>query len=156
MVRLRRTLLAIVIGSALISRLAVAQRGSSSSLTHTVSVTVPPRVKVQVAALSPTSISATSGASATQGMSLNVSATRPWVLSIGANPSSQQNSNVRWSLAAGTGFSRLTSSQAIIASGTVALDPGAARVFFRNVIDTGSAGQPDQSGAPVMLTMVAP
>ena len=64
MVKLRRSLLAIVVGSAMISRAALAQYGSSSSLLHTVSVTVPPRVKVQVAALSPTSVSAVSAGSA--------------------------------------------------------------------------------------------
>ena len=76
MVKLRRSLLAIVVGSAMISRAALAQHGSSSSLLHTVSVTVPPRVKVQVAALSPTSASAVSAGSAsssTQGLSLTTS-----------------------------------------------------------------------------------
>ncbi len=159
MVGLRRSLLAIVIGSTLISRAAIAQRGSSSGLTHTVSVTVPPRVKVQVASFSPTSISAVNAgttAPSTQGVSLNVSATQAWVLSIGSNPSSQQNANVRWSLEPGTGFSKLTSSQVRIASGTLAVDPKAATVFFRNVIDTASAKQRDQTGTPVVLTISAP
>ena len=158
MVRLRRSLLAIVIGSAMISRAAVAQHGSSSSLTHTVSVTVPPRVKIQVAPLSPTSISAVNAGNATsstRGLSLNVSATQAWVLSIGSNPSSQQNQNVRWSLEPGTGFSKLTSSQVRIASGTLAVDPRAATLFFRNIIDTASASR-DQSGPPVVLTIAAP
>jgi hypothetical protein len=143
----------------MISRAAVAQRGSSSSLTHTVSVTVPPRVKVQVASLSPTSFSAVnveSAAPSTQGLSLNVSATQAWVLSIGSNPSSRQNANVRWSLEAGTGFSKLTASQVRIASGTLAVDPGAATLFFRNVIDTASSNQRDQSAAAVLLTIAAP
>jgi hypothetical protein len=159
MVRLRRSLLAIVVGSALISRAAVAQRGASSSLTHTVIVTVPPRVKVQVAAFSPTSTSAVRAASvgpSTQGVSLNVSATQAWVLSIGSNPSSAPNANVRWSLEAGTGFSRLTSAQTRIASGTLAVDPKAAVVFFRNVVETDTGTQRDISGAPVVFTMSAP
>jgi hypothetical protein len=158
MVRLRRSLLAIVIVGTLISRAAVAQRGSSSSLTHTVSVTVPPRVKVQVASFPATSVSgANAGSTAplTQGLSLNVSATQAWVLTIGANPSAQQNANVRWSLEPGTGFSKLSSSQVRIASGTLAVDPGAATLFLRNVIDTVS-NQRDQSGPPVLLTISAP
>lgn len=159
MVKLRRSLLAIVVGSAMISRAAIAQYGSSSSLLHTVSVTVPPRVKVQVAALSPTSVSAVSAGSATsstQGLSLNVSATQAWVLSIGSNPSSQQIANVRWSLERGTGFSKLTSSQVRIGSGTLSVDSRGATLFFRNVIDTASANQRDQSGPPVVLTIAAP
>ena len=158
MVRLRRSLLAIVVGSALISRAAVAQRGASSSLTHTVTVTVPPRVKVQVAAFSPTSVSAVRAGTvspSTQGISVNVSATQAWVLSIGSNPSSAANANVRWSLEPGTGFSKLPSSR-VIASGTQAGDPGAATVFFRNAIDTASAKQRDHSGPPVVLTVSAP
>jgi hypothetical protein len=159
MVTLRRSLLAIVIGSALISRSAVAQRGSSSSLTHTVSVTVPPRVKVQVASFSASSISAVNAGStapSTQGLSLNVSATQAWVLAIGSNQSSQQNANVRWSLEPGTGFSKLTSSPVRIASGTLAGDRTAATVFFRNVLDTASSNQGDQSGPPVVFTISAP
>ena len=156
MVTLRRSLLAIVIGSAMISRVAVAQRGSSSSLTHTVSVTVPPRVKVEVTSFMPASISDVGASAPTQGLSLNVSATQAWVLSIGSNSSSQQKSDVRWSSEPGTGFSKLTSSQVRIASGTQAVDPKAATLFFRNVIDTASASQRDQSGAPVVLTIAAP
>ncbi|HEY8853200.1 MAG TPA: hypothetical protein VIM36_13530 [Gemmatimonadaceae bacterium] len=159
MVMLRRSLLAIVIGSAMISRGAVAQRGSSSSLTHTVSVTVPPRVKVQVGAYSPTSISAVDARSltpSTQGLSLNVSATQAWVLSIGSNPSSDLSSNVRWSLEPGTGFSKLTASHVRIASGTLAGDPRASTVFFRNVLDTASSNQGDHSGPPIVLTISAP
>ena len=155
MVRLRRSLLAIVIGSAMISRAAVAQGGSSSSLTHTVTVTVPPRVKVQVASFSPTAASAVSVSPATQGLSLNVSATRTWVLSIGSNPSSELSA-VRWSLEPVAGFSKLTSSNVRIASGELAGDPRAATVFFRNVIDATSKEQRDQSGPPVVLTISAP
>ena len=159
MVRLRRSLLAIVVGSALISSAAVAQRGASSSLTHTVTVTVPPRVKVQVAAFSPTSVSAVRAGTAspsTQGISVNVSATQAWVLSVGSNPSSAPNANVRWSLEPATGFSKLTSAQTRIASGRLAVDPKAAIVFFRNVVDTATGNQRDNSGAPVVLTISAP
>jgi hypothetical protein len=159
MLRLHRSLLAILIGSAMISRAAVAQRGSSASLTHIVSVTVPPRVKVQVASFSPTSNSAVTAGSlspSTQGLSLNVSATQAWVLSIGSNPSSDLSSKVRWSLEPGTGFSKLTASQVRIASGTLAGDPRAATVFFRKVLDTASSNQRDESGPPIVLTISAP
>jgi hypothetical protein len=157
MVRLRTSLLAIAIGSTIISRSSIAQRGASSSLTHTVTVTVPPRVKVQVASLAPTAVSAVTARSvspSTQGLSLNVRASRAWVLSISSNPS-ELNANVRWSLEPGTGFSKLTSSQ-VIASGTQAADASAANVFFRNAIDTSSSKQRDHGGAPVVLTVSAP
>jgi hypothetical protein len=150
--------MAIVIGSAMLSRAAVAQRGSSSSLTHTVTVTVPPHVRVQVASFSPTSTSAVSARSvspSTQGLSLNVRATQAWVLYIGSNPSSELSA-VRWSLEPGTGFSKLTSSNIRIASGSLAGDPRAATVFFRNVIDAVSTDHRDESGPPVVLTISAP
>ncbi len=157
MVGLRRSVLAIIVGSAIISSAAVAQRRASSSLTHIVSVTVPPRVKVRVASFSPTSTSAVRTGSvtpATQGLSLNVSATQAWALSIGSNPSSDRSA-VRWSLEPGTGFSKLTSSTIRIASGSLG-DPRAATVFFRNVIDAASTDNRDQGGPPVVLTISAP
>ena len=157
MLRRRTSLLAIAIGSALISGSAVAQRGSSSSLTHSVTVTVPPRVKVQVASLSSTSISAVNARSvspSTQGLSLNVRASRAWVLSISSNPS-ELNAKVRWSLDPDRGFSKLTSSQ-VVASGTQVGDASSANVFFRNAIDTSSSKQRDHGGAPVVLTVSAP
>ncbi|HXL85642.1 MAG TPA: hypothetical protein VN927_00430 [Gemmatimonadaceae bacterium] len=137
MVRLRRSLLAIVIGSAMISRVAVAQRGASSSLTHTVSVTVPPRVKVQVAAFAPTPTSALRVGSvmpSTAGLALSVSATRAWVLSIGSGSSAARNTTARW----------------------ISGDQGTATVFFQNVFDASSADQRDHSGPPVVLTISAP
>jgi hypothetical protein len=159
MVRLRRLLQALVLGSAMISRVGVAQRGASSSLTHTVVVTVPPRVKVQVASLTPTSASAVNTGSlapATQGLSLNVSATQAWVVSIGSNQSSNVNSGVRWSLEAGKGFSKLTSSSIRVASGTLSTNPKAATVFFRNALDTASSNERDQTNPPIVLTIAAP
>ena len=156
MVRLRRSLLALALGSAMISRAAVAQRGTSS-LTHTVTVTVPPRVRVQVASFSPTSSSSLSAARvspAMQGLSLSVSATQAWVLSIASNPSSQLAA-VRWSLEQGAGFSKLTPSNVRIASGSLAGERTAATVFFRNAIDASSTYR-DQIGAPVVLTVSAP
>jgi hypothetical protein len=159
MVRLRRSLLVIAIGSAMFSRAAVAQRGASSSLTHTVTVTVPPRVRVQVASFSPTRLAAVSAGSAgpsTQGLSVNVSATQAWVLSIGSNPSSELKAKVRWSLESGTGFSKLTPSQVNIASGTRAGDLRATTVFFQNVIDSSSSNERGENGAPALLTISAP
>ena len=85
MAHLRSTLTVLALSSALISRSAVAQHGASVSLTHTVSVTVPPRVKVQVgsAQVAPTALRV-SGQPSANGLSLSIAATQPWTLSIGA------------------------------------------------------------------------
>jgi hypothetical protein len=155
MVRLRCTLFAALVGTALLSQDAIAQHGSSSSLIHTVSVTVPSRVKVQVAALSPAaspSIKLASASAATQGLSLSVRGTRAWVLSIG---SPRNSSAMRWSLESGSGFSPLTSTDVSVASGGTSEGQMAATVFFRQGIPVSSAPQ-DGSGSPVVLTISAP
>src|SRR5205807_4226144 len=85
MAHLRFAFVAVALSSALISRSAAAQHGASVSLTHTVIVTVPPRVKVQVgnAQVVPNALRVSGQASA-NGLSLSIAATQPWTLSIGA------------------------------------------------------------------------
>lgn len=156
MVGYRRTLMAVALGMTMISLPAMAQQ-ATSSLTHTVSVTVPPRVKVQVAALSaaPTLLAVGVAKEPSQGVALTVNATRTWILSIGsARTSSATNSNVRWSLDSAAGFSRL-SSDAVIASGKLSNQPAAAGVYFRNgpkQLDSTIDGEQGQ----VVFTMSAP
>lgn len=158
MVSLRRPLLAFIIGSAMISRAAVAQRGASSSLIHTVTVTVPPRVKVQVSALAPTGLPAFSVGSvnaSTLGLTLSVRATQAWVLSVGSNASAAtRKSPMRWSLDSSSGFSSLTSTQVGVASGAISTEPTAATVFFENSAVGSSEARDDAS--PVVLTIIAP
>jgi hypothetical protein len=159
MVSLRRTLLTLAIGSAMISRAAVAQHGASSSLIHTVSVTVPPRVKVQIGAFAPVTAAAISIGSvnaATQGLSVSVRATQAWVLSVGSKVSSAtRNFPMRWSLDPASGFSSLTSTQVSVASGAISTQPTEAAVFFRTAV-LGSSGQERDDASPVVLTMIAP
>ena len=154
MVSLRRAILAVAIASAMISRVALAQPGSSSSLTHTVIVTVPPRVKVQLASVSP-SIKVGSVNSSTQGLSLSVSATQGWVLSVGSNASSVTHSSpVSWSLDPSSGFSALSPNDVSVASGTISTQSTEAMVFFRN---SARGSQPlDDSSSPVVLTVTSP
>jgi hypothetical protein len=158
MVSLRRTLLTLAIGSAMISRVAVAQHGASSSFIHTVTVTVPPRVKVQIGAFAPVAASAISVGNvnaSTQGLSVSVRATQAWVLSIGSDaPSTTRNSPMRWSLNPGSGFSSLTSTQVSVASGTISTQPTAATVFFRSR-GLASSGQERDDASPVVLTIIA-
>lgn len=71
------------------------QQGSALSFTHTVAVTVLPRVKVQVAALSPTPLVVAVGrlSESTQGVGLTVNATRTRSLSVGADRVSDSRSS---------------------------------------------------------------
>lgn len=142
-------LTALALGSAIVSRPAVAQQGSSVSLTHTVTVTVPPRVKVQVQ--SAPQISSTQS---TDGLALSVNATQPWTLSIG---SAARSSKVQWSLDQTSGFANVSARHTTVASGTLSQTPTTAMVFFRNAAKAGTSGDenPDGSNA-VMLTVVAP
>jgi spore coat protein U-like protein len=152
MARLRTALAALVLGSAIISRSAVAQHGSSVSLTHTVSVSVPPRVKVQVGsatvAQSPAQISSQPSGN---GLSLSISATQPWALSIGAVA---PKSKLQWSRDGQSEFNAVTNQQSTVASGTLSQTPTSATIFVRPAVEISRQGGGNDSAA-VMLTVVA-
>jgi hypothetical protein len=153
MVGVGRTILAAAFAAALISSPVVAQAGSSS-LIHTVTVTVPPRVKVQIGSFSPTAPAVRVGNldSSTQGLSVNVNATQAWTLSVAA-ASGAAPSSIRWSRDASTGYAGLTSSEVTIASGVWSNQPKAANVFFR---DATRGSTIDSSSTSVVLTVSAP
>jgi hypothetical protein len=154
MARLHGMFAALALGSALISRSAAAQHGSSVSLTHTVSVTVAPRVRVQVANLAPVAqrVSRVSPVqTSADGLAVSISATQPWTLSIG---STGYTSHLQWSHDRSSGFANVNADAATVASGTIAQVPTAASVFFRNVTESSTRVGVDGSG-PVMLTVVA-
>ena len=153
MVRLRSFFIGLALGTALISHAAVAQ--SSSSLTHVVSVTVPPRVKVQISNATPapqTAVTVSSTQTAPNGLSLSVNATQAWTLSIG---SVTKKSRVQWSYDPNSGFAKMDGNDATVASGTVSHVAARATVFFRNA----TAIEPDRSSTEgsdvVTLTVVA-
>jgi hypothetical protein len=150
MAQLRSAFVAIALSSALVSRPAVAQHGASVSLTHTVTVTVPPRVKVQVgnAQVSPRAASV-SGTPSANGLSLSVSATQPWALSIG---SAAEKSRLQWSHDGKSNFSAVTDGQSTVASGTISQIPTSATVFVR---PAPQQGEGDVDSPAVMLTVVA-
>lgn len=153
---IQRTLSAVALGIVTMSASARAQAGASTSLTHTVSVTVPPRVKVQVANFSAAAAPAGSVdnvAAPSQGLALSVRATRAWVLSVGSS-SVKQAPSVRWSVDGASNYSKLTSAQATIASGTLSSEAQEARVYFQNQPPRSTADRGDD--ATVILTMVAP
>jgi hypothetical protein len=151
MVGLGRTLFAAVFATALIARSATAQVGSSS-VVHTVSVTVPPRVKVQLGSFAPEAPAVKVGNlnSSTQGLSVSVNATQAWTLSIASADSAQ--SSIRWSRDASLGYTGLTSSQVTIASGVLSNQPKAANVFFR----AAASDYKSDSATTVLLTVSAP
>jgi hypothetical protein len=151
MVGVGRTIIAAVFATALVSNPAAAQNGSAS-LTHTVSVTVPPRVKVQIGSFSPSAPTVRVGNldSSTQGLSVNVRASQAWTLSIA---SSADASAIRWSRDASTGYTGLTSSEVTIASGVLSNQSEASNVFFR---DAASGAKIDSSAKSVVLTVTAP
>jgi len=157
MAGIRRTLTLLALGSAIISRTAEAQYGSSVSLTHTVTVTVPPRVKVQLTSAAPTVQRAglvASSETTIDGLALSVSATQPWTLSIA---SAAGKSSLQWSHDRSAAFTAVSTREATVASGELSQIPTATNVFFRNAmsIESHDRGNTDESDS-VMLTVVAP
>jgi len=154
MAGLRGILAGLVIGSAVMALPANAQPRASASLTHTVFVTVPARVKVQVASLSastPASIKVSAGELNTVGLGLTVNATQAWVLSIGTASSviGRKPTMQQWSRDGRSQFSAVTTNHATVATGVNSFDAKAANVFLR---DTDGS----RDGEPVMLTVAAP
>lgn len=149
----RLALFAIVLASAVISRPAIAQQGASVSLTHTVTVTVPPRVKVQVSnARSAPAATRVSGQPSANGLALSISATQAWTLSIGAP---DRASALQWSRDGQTGFASVANGDAVVASGVLSETPTLASVFVRAVAsEPTNRDGPAESGA-VVLTIVA-
>ena len=147
----RFALTAIMLASALLSRSAVAQHGASVSLTHTVTVTVPPRVKVQVAnaQVAPSAVRV-SGQRSTNGLALSINATQSWTLSIGASGKSQ----LQWSRDGKSGYSAVTTRDEVVASGVLSQIPTSASVFVRPA-GSGNSDFATSDSAPVVLTIVA-
>ncbi|MDP9205639.1 MAG: hypothetical protein M3P12_09325 [Gemmatimonadota bacterium] len=155
-------LVGLVLGSIAYSLPAGAQQGASVSLTHTVSVTVPPRVKVQVASLAMSAAPVPANVSSRHvnpgGLSLSINASQAWVLAIGSGSSSSAlKSRLQWSTNETSDFTKMTAAGVAVASGTTGYEAKAATVFFR----TGSSASKSTvaGGAdaePIILTITAP
>jgi len=153
MVRLRGMWTGLILGCAIVSRQSLAQ--SSVSLTHVVSVTVPARVKAQVTSFAPAVQTATRTSSiqaATDGLVITVNATQAWTLSIG---SAAGKSTRQWSHDAASGFARIDTTDATIASGRISQVPSSAAVFFRTASVAASGRTGSEGSEPVMLTVAA-
>jgi hypothetical protein len=156
MTGLRGMLTGLVLGSALFSRQAVAQHGSSVSLTHMVTVTVPPRVKVQVRNAVPAVQSVVAGSSVqatTNGLAVSIRATQSWTLSIA---SAARKSPLKWSHDQTSGFSKMGGRDAVVASGTNSQVPTDATIYFRNAAANEASDRAGTEGLDaVTLTVVA-
>ena len=152
----RGILAGLVFTSSIIAHPANAQSWASTSLTHMVVVTVPSRVKVQVANLAastPASIKVSPGELNTVGLGLTVKATQAWVLSIGsASGVAAAKSRVQWSADGGSGYSAVTTASSVVASGA-SYDVKAANVFFRGASGSRPSGRDAET---VVLTVSAP
>jgi len=82
-VAFRTIVMTLAIAMFVVSRPMFAQSGSTS-LTHTVSVTVQPRVKVVVRNVATQPGAPVAGSATLAGLAVSVSATRPWTLLIGS------------------------------------------------------------------------
>ena len=112
MARVHGILAAFVMSSAVMALPAEAQSRGSASLTHTVSVTVPSRVKVRVASLAVPTPATSSNyiARSSEGLSLTVSASQPWALAIRSrSDSATLKSPLQWSTDGRTQFSVMPS-----------------------------------------------
>jgi hypothetical protein len=151
MVGFRGILAGLVISSAVVALPVSAQAPASVSLVHMVSVTVPPRVKVQVAKLAvatPAAVRISSSPTTSEGLSLTVSANRAWVLAIGSGVATH-NSRLQWSPDGSSQFSAVSAKDVAIASSDTSFDGKPANLFFRNAA---SAAERDS----VVLTVSAP
>ena len=156
MAGIRGIMAAVVMSSAVISLPAGGQIGASASLTHTVSVSVPARLKVQVANLafsSPVAANVSSVQTRTDGLSITVNATQAWVLSIGsASGAAAPKSRVQWSTESASGFSAVTAKDVAVASGA-SYDAKASSVFFRSADGSRQSGRDAET---VVLSVSAP
>lgn len=142
MIRLRNFWVAILAGGAVFSHSAAAQHGDGSkSLTHVVSVTIGPRVKVKVSPLSmlasrsvPGAVKVTAVQASSNGLALTVHANQSWVLSIksAAAADGPRGSTLHWSGSQAGRFST---------------------VFFRDAAKAGTSTTRDHA---VVLTVSAP
>jgi hypothetical protein len=150
MLNLRPISLAVILAGAILSREVTAQ-GASVSLTHTVTVTVPPRLKVQIGTSTARTVEVADKPSA-NGLSLSIKATQPWSLFIGASKSSR----LQWSRDPSSGFASIAGGESAIASGRSSPVVTSAMVFVRSAaVSSESSEDKTEPSAPVLLTIVA-
>jgi hypothetical protein len=162
MVQFRTLSLAILVGGAMSSHPAAAQNGNvSKNLIHTVSVTISPRVRVELSPLSfmashsvPTAVKLTGKQNGAEGLALSVQATQSWVLSMKSRTSAETDSKVRWSSSPRGQFTAITFADTVLVAGTPSASPAETAVFFRGTQQPGAPSTADPGA--VVLTVSAP
>ncbi len=143
---------ALVLGTVVLSRQAGAQSGSSPSLSHVVT-TVLPRVRVTItpAPAFQGAVRASSAQTATDGISISITATQSWTLSIG---SGARESHLQWSHDQTSGFANVGVNDSTIASGASS-GPATFNIFFRGRVAVASSDQRNGVGPDVVVLTVA-
>lgn len=127
-------------------------QSASVSLTHTVSVTVPPRVKVQLTSATQEHAVSIFSAAGGSALAISVSATQSWALSIASRSG---GSSLQWSTDARAGFSELAQRGATVARGDLSQNAAVSTLFLRDKQAVGGSDRTGE-GEAVVLTMVAP
>jgi hypothetical protein len=112
-------------------------------------------VKVQVSNATPvvqSAVKVSSTQTATDGLSLSISATQSWTLSVG---SAATKSHLQWSHAQTSGFASVNGDTTTIASGSIAQVPTAATVFFRDAAANASSDRNSKDGSDTITLTVA-
>ena len=155
-VAFRSIVMTLAIAMFVVSRPMYAQSGSTS-LTHTVSVTVQPRVKVvvrNVATQPAAPVAGSASASGAEGLALSVTATRPWILLIGAP--AEKGAHSRQILV----DQRNAASSVQAGAFTVASESGIGSVVDASIsitgADTAASKRGSQNDGALALTIVAP
>ena len=161
MVRFPRVLMSVLGVGSLLAIPSAAQTGTgTSSLTHVVSVTIAPRVKVRVSALSlsPRNVHAavrvTAADAATSGLALTVHANQAWVLAIKSAPNVEASPRTMllWSNSPTGRFTPISSADSPLVSGTGSAAPVDTTVVFRDPSQRRSV----TAEQAVVLTVTAP
>jgi hypothetical protein len=164
MIQFRTLSVAIVVGSAMFfSRPAAAQYGNGSkSLMHTVSVTIAPRVKVELSLVSlmsshsaPAAVKLTSNQGSAEGLALSVHATQSWVLSMkSSGPVDRtRGSRVHWASSPSGNYSAITSADTVLVAGARAESRADTAVYFRDAQNAAGSRSVEET---VILTVSAP
>ncbi|MEX2109347.1 MAG: hypothetical protein WD802_01915 [Gemmatimonadaceae bacterium] len=164
MVQLRALSMAMLVGGAMLSHPAAAQHGNvSKSLMHVVSVTIAPRVRVELTPVSqmsshspPAAVKLTSNRGAAEGLALSVRATQSWVLSMKSRASSPvaRDSKLRWSSSPRGEFTPVTSADTVLAAGTPSASSADTAVFFSAAQRLSASANSDETA--VILSVTAP
>jgi hypothetical protein len=155
-VAFRSIVMTLAIAMFVVSRPVLAQP-ASSSLTHTVSLTVQPRVKVvvrNVATQPGAPVAGSVSASSAEGLALSVTATRPWMLLVGT--AAENGAHSRQILVG----QRNTASSAQAGAFKVASESGISSVVDASIsingADTAASNRGSQNDGAFALTIVAP